>query len=319
MPIEVDTRLPPESFDPDNCVIPYPPENPGSCGGASTWIMRRKCRYGTNSIYEWEQASSSCRGGCESNGCRAVPPSVLPTTHISDEDAEAAGYLALLDGDPQPGTCECVEIVDPVCGDECSTWYVRRKCYDGSSSWQYYFEPVANSCATNCNSPNLCLPKPPFVIPPELMDDAAAAAFSEGNLLDMLDTIVAGSCECGTEEYEEPPCPECDCDTETANKTFTISGLAAPDDVFNGTYTLVKGDLDCAFAPVTCCWYGCEEDVASCAILTFSGGVWFLTIQNGADYEAVGTACDGSIIMDKVSDLTTGDVFPATLTVSAVP
>jgi hypothetical protein len=287
-----------------------PPCGPKYCGGVSQWYLRRKCHNGLSAYYYWEPLSDVCKGECGENVCRPTEPFALVAGRVTDEDADSIGYTAQLDS-LVSGGCDCDAYpADPVCADGCSVWTLRRKCYDGSSSWLYYWEPENDACTATCNDPDVCNPVPPFVIPEELLDDEEAEEFAGGDLLDLLDTEIEGSCGC-VAAYVEPECPACDCDDVTANKTFTISGLTGPLAGFNGTYTLSKDEGGCS-------WSGTNGTIN--ATLSWSGS-WTMTLSDAdtSVYTASGTACDDPIVLTLTSVAESHEGIPSEITVSEVP
>lgn len=87
-----------------------------------------------------------------------------------------------------------------------SVWILRRGCeLDGE--YVYYWQLYTNGCAGYCGSgTGQCRPQPPFTIPETAIDDETAAAYSEGNLIEMLEVEQAGECECGMAAYVPPVC-----------------------------------------------------------------------------------------------------------------
>jgi hypothetical protein len=156
-----------------------------------------------------------------------------------------------------------------------------------------------------------CVPQVPFPMPEYPLSDEEADALG---LTALLNTSQPGTCHCG-EEYVAPECPPpCeDCDDVVDGKSFAISGLSSPNDIYNGTYSLTKGAFDCEF--IACCWFG--DNGTYNALLQWTGGLWSLQIDGGiAYYELTADACTSPLVMTKVEDNSTGAVFPGTVTVS---
>ncbi|TXH51481.1 MAG: hypothetical protein E6Q97_18280 [Desulfurellales bacterium] len=116
-------------------------------------------------------------------------------------------------------------------------WRLARDCYDGSR-WLYYWVKLWDTCSGRCDSGSgRCQVPIPFVLPEYLVDDVAAAAWINGDLLEAYEEpYFEADCECSTdEEYSRIDCPEpCSgtCD-------YTIAGYTSG----CGTYGVTSGTL----------------------------------------------------------------------------
>jgi hypothetical protein len=295
-----------------------PANEPANCVGESLWTLRA-WTLGALYLFYWEPDSDTCAGpNCNNaKSCEPAPPFDVPTYLIDEGQATALEILDLLN-EQIAGTCGCVDpYVPPEEPNYCtgtSTWTLRRTLCEffpvPGDHYLYYWDPGNSTCDGLCSDPSTCNGQPPYALSTSPLNDTDAGNLGYLDALDEEDT--GGTCDCD-DAYVPPSCPECeDCDDVTGDKEFLLSGFSGGEAMYNGTYTLQKGFFDCAF--VECCWYGSDNDFEINAQLTWSGGVWTLSIDGGvAIYEVADDVCNNPIILNKT---TGGASWPATLTVS---
>lgn len=89
------------------------PEDPPPCQGRSAWRLKRKPCFGFSPpkyMYYWEAEYEYCEGGYDCVGgydCYPSPPFEISDSPLTDEEAEALGYIDLLDVYDDSGECGC--------------------------------------------------------------------------------------------------------------------------------------------------------------------------------------------------------------------
>lgn len=280
------------------------------CEGAATWSLARVRTSETEYFFYWHAESNSCDRNCIFGTCTpAIPIEVeLPEESVTQATAEGLGIWELV-GEIYVTSCGCgtpYEPPSPTCfGQSFSTLRRTLPCPGGPGTTHVYFWEHSHTCDGDCED---CGPIPPYELITTPLTEAEADA--EG-YLDDLDEEIEGWCECNADTYVPPECPECDCDVVFGPKLFTISGTGTP--TYDGNWTLNKGLGGCPGDPGECCFGGTNEEAASGAVLTWSGGVWTLVIA-GAVYELTAGVCDDPLVMTQVSDPT--GILPGTITVT---
>jgi hypothetical protein len=211
---------------------------------------------------------------------------------LSDEDAEALGYRALVDGAILvDGGCTCEPEPDaPLCSDGCSVWRpTRTLCDDGK--YLYSWLNTESTCTASCGE-FTCVPTIPDspTMPTTTMDDAEAEAYFGMSVATLLATDFIGGCGC-TDPYTPPDCPPCACE-DTAVHQFIID--TTPQQDFTLTWTTMEEG--------SCCYSGTSD--AGFAYLCWLDGTWtlYINITLGAEfniyatYQAQGAACDVPIL-----------------------
>jgi hypothetical protein len=105
------------------CADPYVRPTPiEPCEGLSSWILRREpCETNAPGEHQWywEHNGNTCAGTCgDDETCTPRPPFPLPTTPISDAEADALGLTSGLNQNFSDGSCDC------------DTPYVGTRCPD---------------------------------------------------------------------------------------------------------------------------------------------------------------------------------------------
>jgi hypothetical protein len=145
---------------------------------------------------EWVHSATSVTVNLTSGFCEGSTATVIPIAMNERGDpVDCEGNVIDLPRCP-PRT--------PACRGG-STWKVARGCHL-DDTWVYYWKLTANGCAGRCVGETSCNAVPPFVIDETPMNDATAAAYGSGNLIDMLDVEQAGTCECNATIYAPPIC-----------------------------------------------------------------------------------------------------------------